>query len=949
MLSLARIPLRFLAILVLASSIPDALPADEAGQPSADQIEFFEKQIRPMLVNRCQACHGAENQEAGLRLDSRQALLAGIEGTPVMVPGEPDKSRLIQVVQYNRDVQMPPDGKLPEAELASLTTWIKMGAPWPGAPGVKAGAAPADAGQSLAERFAEARKTHWAFQPVRLPALPPVKNAAWCATPVDAFVLHQLEAKGLSPSPRADRRTLLRRASFDLTGLPPTAAETEAFEHDDAPDAWTRAVDRLLASAHYGERWGRHWLDVARYADTKGYVFTQERRYPFSYVYRDYVVRAFNEDLPYDRFLKEQLAADKLPLGDEKRALGAMGFLTVGRRFSFNNHDIIDDRIDVVSRGLMGMTVTCARCHDHKFDPIPTADYYSLYGVFASSVEPKELPLIAEPKPSPAYDAFIKELNKRKQAVVDYANANRGELEAELRSQAGEYLLQLASHKPAPAGNAKLMTSDGKHELKRPILDRWRNYLERSASQQPAVFGPWRELTGVDRAAFPAKAAALVDRLKAGDAADKPVNAHVSEAFVKQPPASMADVARLYGSLLAEIERQWLAASMASPAPDKLADAAAEELRQVLYGPDSPTALSDELFRRIHARDVRTQLTKLQRQVDEYQVNSPAAPPRAMVMNDAPRPYDPQIFIRGNPARRGAKVPRRFLGLLSPAERAPFEHGSGRLELAEAIASRDNPLTARVLVNRVWLHHFGAGLVRTPSDFGTRTDPPSHPALLDWLAASFMDQGWSIKKLHRVILLSNAYQQASHERPECAAVDPENRLLWRMNRQRLEFEAIRDAYLVAAGKLDPTVGGRPVDLWKRPFSTRRAVYGYIDRQDLPGVLRVFDFANPDVSNAQRPKTTVPQQALFAMNAPFVLEQVHRLAARAEVAGEADPAKRVQALYRIVLARQAESEEVELALKFIQSPPEADQAASKLSPWEQYAQVLLSTNEFVFVD
>ncbi len=326
-----------------------------------------------------------------------------------------------------------------------------------------------------------ARKSHWAFEPVHWPTLPPVQNTAWCATPVDAFVLNKLEAQGLSPSPQADRRTLLRRASFDLTGLPPTAAEMEGFEHDDAPDAWASAVDRLLASSHYGERWGRHWLDVARYADTKGYVFTQERRYPFSYVYRDYVIRAFNEDLPYDRFLKEQLAADQLPLGDDKRDLGAMGFLTVGRRFSFNTHDIIDDRIDVVSRGLMGMTVTCARCHDHKFDPIPTADYYSLYGVFASSVEPDELPLIAEPEPSPEYDAFLEELNKRKQAVVDYANAKRGELENELRSQAGEYLLQLVPGKPAPAGSAKLMTSDGKQELKRPVADRWRNYLKQSA------------------------------------------------------------------------------------------------------------------------------------------------------------------------------------------------------------------------------------------------------------------------------------------------------------------------------------------------------------------------------------------------------------------------------------------------------------------------------------
>ena len=991
-----RIMLRFFAAIAVLFAATRGAWAADAAAPSAEQVEFFEKQVRPVLVNRCQACHGAKKQEAGLRLDSREAILAGIDGSPVMTPGDPDKSRLVQVVRYDGDVQMPPEGKLPENELASLTTWIKIGAPWPrkGEPEASAsGLASAnaasknrgvDAPRSPAEMFSEARKSHWAYQPVTLPPLPAVQNAAWCATPVDAFILHELEAQGLAPSPKADRRTLLRRASFDLTGLPPSAAEIEAFQRDDLPDAWPRAVDRLLSSVQYGERWARHWLDVARYADTKGYVFTQERRYPFSYTYRDYVIRAFNEDVPYDRFLKEQLAADQLPLGDDKRALAAMGFLTVGRRFMFNTHDIIDDRIDVVSRGLMGMTVGCARCHDHKFDPIPTADYYSLYGVFASSVEPEELPLVEEPKPSPEYDGFVQELNKRKQAAEDFAQTKHRELEHEIRSLSAEYLLQVVQ--PAP-GNNEIRSSSGKVELRRPIIDRWRRRVERKGESQDPVFAPWHELASAEPAAFGAKAAELATRLQAAADPAKPINALVKEAFIKQPPASMVDVAKLYGSLLAEIEKQWVAASLkegrapspvqpaslkegrapspvqpgggarpsagaaaaASPPAEKLPDAAAEELRQVLYGPQSPAVLDHDFARRLFARDVRDHLTKLEKEVDAFQVNSPAAPPRAMVLGDAPQPTDPHIFIRGNPARAGAKTPRQFLGVLSPAERKPFANGSGRLELAEAIASRDNPLTARVLVNRVWLYHFGAALVRTPSDFGTRTDPPTHPALLDWLAANFMDQGWSLKKLHRTILLSSAYQQTSDERPEGFAADPENRLLWRMNRQRLEFEEIRDAYLAVSGKLDLAVGGRPVDLWQAPFTARRTVYGYIDRQDLPGVFRVFDFANPDVSNDQRPKTTVPQQALFAMNAPFVLEQVHQLTARPEIAGEADPAKRVAALYRVVLARSPEPAEIELALKFIRTPPAAGQPASKLSAWEQYAQVLLSTNEFVFVD
>jgi hypothetical protein len=398
---------------------------------------------------------------------------------------------------------------------------------------------------------------------------------------------------------------------------------------------------------------------------------------------------------------------------------------------------------------------------------------------------------------------------------------------------------------------------------------------------------------------------------------------------------------------LAQVEQQWAAAQAATPPADKLADPAAEELRQILYAPGSPTVVDPERARRLFNRDVQGKLGELHKKIEEWEVNSPGAPPRAMALADAPQPREPHVFVRGNPDRPGPPVPRQFLAVLSPAERRPFANGSGRLELAEAIASRDNPLTARVLVNRVWLHHFGAGLVRTPSDFGTRSDPPTHPALLDWLAATFVDEGWSLKKLHRVILLSSAYQQASAGRAECEAVDPENQLLWRMNRQRLDFEAMRDSLLAVAGRLDRALGGRPVDLWAAPYTTRRTVYGFIDRQDLPGVFRIFDFANPDVSNDQRPRTTVPQQALFAMNAPFALELARDVAARPEVAGEPDATRRVQALYRLALGRVPTADEVELAARFVAAPPVAGE--TKLSAWELLAQVLVCTNEFVFVD
>lgn len=931
-----------------------ATAAESAATP--EQIELFEKAVRPLFVEHCQKCHGAEKQEAGLRLDRRDAALHGGDSGPVIVPGQPDQSRLIVVVRYDGDTQMPPSGKLSDAAVAALTEWVRQGAAWPADTAVP-GSDPASL--ATAPRSPdEIRATHWSFQPVSRPPVPVVTNTAWPATPIDSFILQALESRGLAPSPPAERRTLLRRASYDLIGLPPTAEEVEAFERDTSPNAWASAVDRLLASPHYGERWARHWLDLARYADTKGYVFTQERRYPFSYTYRDYCIRAFNEDLPYDRFIVEQLAADRLDLGGDNRALAALGFLTLGRRFMFNVHDIIDDRIDVVSRGLLGLTVTCARCHDHKFDPIPTADYYSLYGVFASSVEPDEGPLIGTPEPSEAYQKYQQELAARQKAHDDYRAEQHRELERTLRSQAGDYLAQLVRDRPGEPPSEEPMLSLAAGELRPRLVARWREYVKSRADAHDPVFAPWQELAALAPADFAARAGEIVARWQAASTAQQaatgpqPVNALIARTLGERRPATMMDVARIYGELLADVERQWTESRQAPPQPakslpDKLPDAAAEELRQVLYAAGSPAVVPVDRAERFFDRDVRAHLTELKKKIDELEVNSPAAPARAMALADAPSPSEPHIFVRGNADRPGDAVPRRFLEVLSPGDRQPFHQGSGRLELAQAIANRDNPLTARVLMNRVWQHHFGAGLVRTASDFGVRSDPPSHPALLDWMAAAFMDNGWSIKTLHRTIMLSSVYQQASDDRADCAAADPENRLLWKMNRRRLEFEALHDSYLLAAGRLDQRFGGRPVDLWAQPFSTRRAVYAYIDRQDLPGVFRVFDFANPDVSNDQRPRTTVPQQALFAMNSPFVLEQARRLAARPEVAGEADPARRVAALYRLALGRPARPEEIELALRFIAAPPAANQ--TKLSPWEMLAQVVLSTNEFVFLD
>ena len=680
-----------------------------AAEPSA--VEFFETQVRPVLAANCFECHGPKKQESDVRLDSREAMMIGNSDGPVVVPGDPDRSRLVKAIRRQGDIKMPPDKPLPQPAVEALASWIKAGAPWPEKDAAISAA-------SSAESIAAAAKRHWAFQPVREPPIPSVQNSAWLKNSVDAFVLTRLEAGHIPPAPAADRRTLIRRATFDLIGLPPTPTEVDDFVGDKSSNAFARVVDRLLASPRYGERWGRYWLDVARYADTKGYVFMEERKYPFAYVYRDWVIEALNNDLPYDKFLIEQLAADRLANHDDG-SLAAMGFLTVGRRFLNNRPDIIDDRLDVICRGMMGLTVTCARCHNHKFDPIPTEDYYSLYGVLASSIE-KQVPL------------------------------------------------------------------------------------------------------------------------------------------------------------------------------------------------------------------------------------APQSPEQAAVLEDAPTPENPHVFVRGNSANMGAAVPRQFLAVLSGPDRKPFEQGSGRLELAERIAAPDNPLTSRVIVNRVWLHHFGEGLVRTPSDFGMRSEPPTHPELLDYLALQFVKDGWSLKRLHRLIMLSSAYQQSSNGSAEGQTSDPENRLIWKMSRRRLDFEATRDSLLAAGGDLDLKIGGPSIDLLARPFSRRRSVYAFIDRQNLPGLFRTFDLATPDTTSPQRHTTTVPQQALYLMNSPFVVEQAQRLVKRPEFT-TAEPQERIQRLYALLFARSATAEEVSLARQFLDAKEPPDSVAGKLTPWERLAQALLMTNEFVYID
>ncbi len=753
----------------------------------------------------------------------------------------------------------------------------------------------------------EKAKVWWAFQPLRHDLVPPaVKHPEGCRNEIDRFLMATAEAAGRveHPAGPADARTLLRRLSYILTGLPPSMDEMSAFVPEsaaDLPGAVQRATARILASPRYGEQQGRHWLDIARYADTKGYVYGREERFfVHAHRYRDWVIRACNEDLPYDQFLRLQIAADQLvPERSPDRA--AMGFLTLGRRFLGVTHDIIDDRIDVVTRGTMALTVQCARCHDHKYDPVTIRDYYALYGVFHAGTD--RLEPIGEAKPDT-------ELEKRLKHYHAVMQKRRDEVAGRMRARVADYLAaQLELQKYPEEGFDEILGPD---DLNPAAVRRWRDFLHGAKTGHP-VFGPWLVLAAIPKAEFTAKVGTVLDELR-----QRPgLNGKVAAAFLL-PPASMSEAAERYGVLFRE--------AMAAPAPH---DADTAVLVAFLTDPESLAAVPDTGIMNNEAwfiNDVREELWKAQAEVDRWLVKTPAAPAWTVVMADRNAARLPRVFKRGNPAQPGEEVPRRFLTFLTEGREIPFRHGSGRRELADAIASPHNPLTARVMVNRLWQQHFGTGLVKTPGDFGLRAEAPEHPELLDWLAARFIDSGWSVKAMHRLIVASAAWQ--SRNRP----------------RLRLDFEPLRDSLLAAAGELDLTAGGPPQEALN-DGSRRRTVYCLVDRQYVPSTFTVFDFPHPDVLAPQRNETLVSQQALFFLNSPFVGARAKALAG----ATKGTPEERVQQSHHRLYQREATARETELALKFIAAAEAAPPAEGGLGPWEQYAQVLLLANEFTYLE
>jgi hypothetical protein len=1105
-------------VLLCALAGPRVVAAEP---PSPALADFFESEIRPLLAARCFACHSATKTKGSLRLDTRAALLEGGARGPAAVSGKPEESLLIQAIRRNGDLKMPPKARLTDAEIDKLVRWVKLGLPWP-----EVDPAKAIAGNRW--QITSEQRRFWSFQPVKAVPPPTVHMQTWPRSDIDRFILAALEARGLRPAPPADRRTLLRRATFDLTGLPPTPAEMDAFLADASPGAFARVVDRLLASPHYGERWGRHWLDIVRYADCIDARFLGGvPDITEAYRYRDWVVDAFNRDLPYDRFLVNQIAGDLLrpPPGEEINAAGiiATSMLAIGRWEQGEADkekmvtDIVDDQIDVVCRTFLGLTVACARCHDHKFDPISTDDYYGLAGIFFSShVTPDpgaktgdslrlRIPLVSssELNRRGQYLARIAEVERQIKQIRDqqaaaqakrrlpqtarylmaaweYQNRRQAETNLSLAAFAAERHLNAGMVRQCinylGLGDGRLLLEPVRDLLGHAGVHSFRGgpdtpWLSVNTNDQPVTIGSytlpprsvavhpspaagvavgWRSpITGTVRItgrvvdADPAcgdgiawvvqqrRGRTPVDlasgdisnggaqALREGKAADRltSVPVHVGEvlALVVLPKRDHAcdstvielEIAECGGqgriwNLTREVVPDLLADGKGNPHGDGLGNrevwhfydltddpqhraeaapgsalarwfaatekgvVAEREIRQraheveqallsadVLRGPNaglyrdliSPRSpfWTDVPEREVESPDVHTQLARLSQELETLKQKPALRMPTAHGVQEGGCPqtvhagiHDARIHIRGRYDRLGQTVPRHFPRILAGEHQSPITQGSGRLQLAQWIADPKNPLTARVLVNRVWQHHFGEGLVRTPGNFGKLGQPPTHPELLDFLADRFVCSGWSIKQLHRTLMLSAVYQQASVPTAETCKADPDNRLFGRMNRRRLEAEEIRDSLLAVSGRLDRSLGGPA----SRDFdSNRRTLYFITIRSDRSSFRDLFDAADPTAIVEKRTLSTVAPQALFLMNHPFVRAQSQALAKH--LVQEPGPDRlKIERAYVLLYGRLPTEAEMAIGSKLLAANP---------ANWSSYCQVLLCANEFVMVD
>lgn len=880
--------------------------------------DFFESRIRPVLVERCQGCHNARAKTAGLDLSSAAGLGKGGDSGSIIDAQKPAESRILRYLGYQEKVKMPPTGKLPAAQIADIAAWVEAGAKW-GAEKVEFAAAAPKKG------FTEGQKRFWSFQPLKDPAPPAVEGAS---TPIDAFIFAKLAEKNLPAAAPANKLTLLRRATFDLTGLPPTIEEIDAFMADRSPNAFEKVIDRLLASPRYGERWGRHWLDVARYADSTG--ADEDHRYPDAWRYRDYVIDAFNRDLPYDRFVREQISGDLLPpegedakIGVNRRGIVATGFLAVGPRLIAEQdkkkmfYDFVDEQIATTTRAFLGLTIDCARCHDHKFDPILQKDYYALAGIFASTKAFTDWKahvsvMYRAPLVAPAKFAEWDEAQKK-------VKAKRAEIEAIDQEQTtlrmNRYSSQVAAYMAGEAG------------LDAKLAERWKKYLGPAEDVRPYL-ARWEKAAPAERAA-------------------------VAKTYQDEFAASATEYMKAVERWRKAVENA-RKEGLPGPASPNFDVSKHRFFQDVFLEESGPFAQPKKDIEKTYPSDVQAKRAALNVELEALKKASPPDPEFATAVAEGDA-VTQHLFIRGDVANEGDVVPKRFPLVLAGESQPPIAQGSGRIELANWLSSPKNALAARVITNRIWQWHFGDGLVRTPSNFGLMGEKPTHPELLDWLASRFIEDGWSMKKLHKRIMLSSVYRQSSEISKDAANADPENRLLSRFPRRRLDVEEIRDAMLALDGSIDWTMGGSLQEgtgtdgenSSKRlsidpATSKRRTVYIPLRRSNLASLFNLFDFGDATTTHDGRSRTNVAPQALFSMNSPFINARAGVLAENSRQRPLPDVVR--EAFVR-VLTRPAKDGEVNDLLDYMKKFPGDGEFSARRSLYR----ILLASNEFVYVD
>jgi len=970
-----------IALTALIAALAIRSGAAREAVPTPEQARFFEAQVRPVLADHCVKCHGPSKSKAGLRLDSRAALLAGGDSGPALVPGKPGESPLVAAIRHEGDgPKMPPSKKLPDRLVADLVRWVEMGAPWPGDDGT-AGPTP----RRGEFRITAEDRAHWAFRPIGRPAVPAVAGRSWPGNPIDAFVLAGLEAEALKPNPPAARPALIRRVTYDLTGLPPTPREVQEFLADTSPTAYEALVDRLLASPRYGEKWGRHWLDLVRFAETNSYE--RDGRKPNAWRFRDYVIRAFNDDKPYDRFVREQLAGDELPDGGHD-GLIATGYYRLGiwddepadreqARF-----DGFDDIVATTGQVFLGLTIDCARCHDHKLDPIPQKDYYRLVAFFRNVNHYRnggptdEVPLFTGPEGREAYEARARDLERRREAL----RAELAPIVAEFRDRSGL----------AGEGGARTPDLEGLHY--RFYRDTWERLPEfaalkpGSAGNLPANLFDLSPRTRDDAFGFVFEGTLVVPQsgaytfyLDSDDGSRLAVAGRTvvdydgihgvgreQDRAVELPagrlPIRLEYFQRTHGHILSVA---WSGPGFArrSLSAGEIEPKRQQDLARLIQAQGS-RVLGPERF-------AKFQVTR--RELDALMKENPPVDAVLSVTEAGTAVPETFVLLRGNPHTPGDPVVPGFLQVLDaptptiPAPPPGARTTGRRTVLADWIASAENPLTARVMVNRLWQHHFGRGIVRSPSNFGRQGDRPTHPELLDWLAGEMLRQGWRLKPIHRLIVTSNTYKMSSRAAPEALAKDPTNDRLWRVDMRRLSAEEIRDSILAVGGTLNPKMygpgifpeiprevlagqsvpgagwGSSPAD-----EAARRSVYIHVKRSLLTPILESFDVAEADRSTPVRFATTQPTQALSMINGPFLGEQAARLAGRLRREAGAEVAAQVALALRLATGRDPGAAEVARGVGLI-AAFRAEDHADPEAALRAFCLAVLNLNEFIYLD